>query len=301
MTKECVHRFSCPRPQHTDVHDEHVLASDYEALEAELRELQVFRQAVLDPENQPSQFGTTLAKVQPPSKDVSSPIRYELVKRRDGDPDMRTHQRGPWVLHTDHTRIVERLQAERDELYRANVDLSTRLSHEPPAGYQCMVAGCPANHASKREVCGSPANIAGNLQLLQTRAALTDAIALLRRWRKRESDCIPVGTGEDQRLFSETGMHAGHWERTFGIGDHAGEQPAPPPRADHTKWDGPTHTCIDNRFHIGAKDRCSRCDQRSAAERLADGDATVVAAQTKRADDLDGRTGNAKDNTGCDI
>jgi hypothetical protein len=29
--------------------------------------------------------------------------------------------------------------------------------------------------------------------------------------------------------------------------------------ADPTKWDGPTHICIDNKIHIGAKDRCTRC------------------------------------------
>ena len=63
--------------------------------------------------------------------------------------------------------------------------------------------------------------------------AFTEAIALLRRWRKRESDCIPAGTGGDYRLFSETGMKAGDWERTFAIGDHAGERPAQPPSARH--------------------------------------------------------------------
>ncbi len=36
---------------------------------------------------------------------------------------------------------------------------------------------------------------------------------MLRRWRKRESDLIEVGTGEDQRLFSESGMKAIEWER----------------------------------------------------------------------------------------
>lgn len=84
-----------------------------------------------------------------------------------------------------------------------------------------MVEGCPGNHASKREVCGSPANVAANVKLLEIRAAFTEAIALLRRWRKRESDLIEPGTGDDWRLFSETGMKAGHWERTFHIGDHA--------------------------------------------------------------------------------
>src|SRR5690606_4758061 len=77
---------------------------------------------------------------------------------------------------------------------------------EPPtAGYQCMVEGCPAKHVSKREVCGSEANVPANTALLEMRAAFTEAIALLRRWRKRESDCIPAGAGGDYRLFSETG------------------------------------------------------------------------------------------------
>lgn len=46
------------RPDHVDVYDECVLASDYDAL---LKEFKTFKQAVLDPENQPSQYGTQLA------------------------------------------------------------------------------------------------------------------------------------------------------------------------------------------------------------------------------------------------
>lgn len=56
-----LHRFQCLRPQHHGVYDEHVLASEYDALLAEVRELRAFKQAVLDPENQPSQFGTRLS------------------------------------------------------------------------------------------------------------------------------------------------------------------------------------------------------------------------------------------------
>lgn len=106
-----------------------------------------------------------------------------------------------------------------------------RPSQPPRAGYQCMVEGCPANHASKLGVCGSDANVPANVALLQIRAAFTEAIALLRRWRKRESDCIPAGTTGDFRLFSETGLKASDWERTFSIGDHANDAPTPPPPA----------------------------------------------------------------------
>jgi hypothetical protein len=38
------------------------------------------------------------------------------------------------------------------------------------------------------------------------------------------------------------------------------DRPAVPiSEIDPTKWDGPTHICIDNKIHIGAEERCSRC------------------------------------------
>lgn len=58
-------------------------------------------------------------------KDLAGPIRYEQVLRTDGDPDMRTNDKGEWVRFADHARIVERLQREltetEDEARAANV------------------------------------------------------------------------------------------------------------------------------------------------------------------------------------
>lgn len=48
------------RPDHVDVYDEVVLLSDYTALREAFKD---FAQAVLDPENQPSQYGTTLVEL----------------------------------------------------------------------------------------------------------------------------------------------------------------------------------------------------------------------------------------------
>lgn len=35
--------------------------------------------------------------------------------------------------------------------------------------------------------------------------------------------------------------------------------------ADPTKWEGPTHVCIDNKTHIGSKERCDRCPDETSA------------------------------------
>ncbi len=53
------------------------------------------------------------------------------------------------------------------------------------------------------------------------REALAQSITLLRRWRMRESQLIEVGTGSDQRLFSESGWLAIGWKREFGLPENA--------------------------------------------------------------------------------
>lgn len=59
---------------------------------------------------------------------------------------------------------IERLQRERDDLYRANVDLATRLAHEP--------CSCVCTHGvSMKESCRACGGAAVNI----VRAVLGDA------------------------------------------------------------------------------------------------------------------------------
>jgi hypothetical protein len=46
----------------------------------------------------------------------SQVVRYELAQLADGDPEMRVHERGPFMLHSDHAIITDQL---RQDLARA--------------------------------------------------------------------------------------------------------------------------------------------------------------------------------------
>jgi hypothetical protein len=92
----------------------------------------------------------------------------------------------------------------------------------------------------------------------ELRLALASACTLLRRWRKRESDLIEPGTGEDWRLFSETGTHAGFWEKKFKLRGLPAAVPENEPAVAAIPNAGPLATDLLERIH-SEKARDNNC------------------------------------------